>query len=85
MVLRTTRITVETETLTIVRHAKAAHAWCPGCHAEVDVIALPTTSLSDPETAPQMEQWIKRGRLHLRYSPEGTLQICVPSLLQSSA
>ncbi len=83
MVLRTTRITVETETLTIFRRAKASLAWCPGCHAEVDVIALPTTTPADPETAPQMQQWIKH--VHLSYSPDGTLQICVPSLLQSSA
>ncbi len=84
MVFRTTRITVETETFTLVRHARATIAWCPGCRAEVDVIDLPRTSLSNPETAPQMQQWIKDGRLHLLYLPEGTVQICVASLLQSS-
>ncbi len=85
MALRTTRIIVETETLMIVRHARAALAWCPSCQAEVDVIVLSQSSLSDPETASQMQQWIRCERLHRWYSPEGTVHICVPSLLQSSA
>ena len=85
MAQRTIRITVETETLTIVRHAKAALAWCSQCQAEVDIIVLPTASLSDPESGPELQDWIDRGKLHLWHSTEETIQICVPSLLQSSA
>ncbi len=85
MVLRTTRITVETETFTIVRNARAILAWCPKCHAEVDVIELATPSLSDPVTAFQVQQWVEGGGLHLWYSPEGTALICVTSLLQGYA
>ncbi len=85
MVLRTTRITVETETFTIVRNARAILAWCPGCNAEVDVIEFGMTGLSDAETAAQVQQWINDGRLHLWYSPEGTAQICMTSLLQRYA
>ena len=47
MVLRTTRITVETESLMVVRRAKAVVAWCPDCHAEVDVITLSQDSFSE--------------------------------------
>ncbi len=84
MVLRT-RITIETENLTIIRHARTFLAWCPECHAEVDVIDLPSTSLSDPETAAQMQRWMEHGRLHLWHLPDDTVQICVRSLLQASA
>ena len=85
MFLRTTRITVETETFLVVRRAKAALAWCPECCAEVDVITLTEDSFSEPATAAQVEAWLRTGRLHLWYFADGTTQICVPSLLQSSA
>ena len=85
MGLRTTRIIVETETLTVFLHARAALAWCPRCRAEVEVVVLLSASLSDAETASQVQQWLQCNSLHLWYSPQGTVQICVPSLLQSSA
>ncbi len=84
MVFRTTRITIETESLTIVRHVKAASAWCPECQAEVDVISLPATSLSDPETAPQMNALINNRGVHVWDSPQGNVHICMFSLLRSS-
>ena len=40
VVVKTTRITVETETLMIIRRAKVALAWCPKCRTEVEVITL---------------------------------------------
>jgi len=85
VVLRTTRITVETESLMVVRRAKAVVAWCPGCHAEVDMITLTQDSFSEPTTAAQVQRWLGTGKLHLSQSAEGAVQICVTSLLQSSA
>jgi hypothetical protein len=80
--VKTTRITVETETLVIVRHAKAALAWCPGCRAEVDVVILDSDSLIEPATAAQIHQWQATGKLHLSQPANGPTQICVSSLLQ---
>jgi hypothetical protein len=85
MVLKTTRITVETDTLIVVHRAKATVAWCPGCAAEVDVIRLTRDSVAEPATSAELERWMSTGKLHLWRSPEGTVQICVNSLLQSSA
>ncbi len=82
--LRTTRITIETESLMVVRRAKAVVAWCPDCHAEVDMITLSQDSFSEPATAAQMQRWLGTGKLHLWQSAGGTVQICVTSLLQSS-
>jgi hypothetical protein len=48
---KTTRITVETENLMVIRRAKADLAWCPECRAEVDVITLDNDSLAEPVTA----------------------------------
>jgi hypothetical protein len=85
MALRTTRITVETDTFLVVRRAKAALAWCPDCRAEGDVITLTRDSISDPATAAQVEGWLRTSNLHLWHSPEGAVQICVTSLLRCSA
>jgi hypothetical protein len=81
MVVKTTRITVETETLTIIRRAKAVLAWCPDCRAEVDVITLDNDSLAEPVTVAQIQQWLGTGKLHLWQPAHGLAQICVTSLL----
>ena len=85
MVLRTTRITVETETFLVIRHARAAVAWCPGCSAQVDVITLSPGSLAEPEVSAELDRRKRTGRLHLWHSSEGATQVCANSLLQCSA
>ena len=82
MVLRTTRITVETDTLVVVRRARAVSAWCPECRAEVDVIALAGDSMAEAATAAQFQQWLDTGTLHIWQHPDGRAQICVTSLLR---
>jgi probable HAF family extracellular repeat protein len=82
MVLKTTRITVETDTLMVIRRAKAILAWCPDCRAQVNVIALGSDSLAEPATPTQLQHWLDTGKLHLWQQADGPAQICVPSLLQ---
>ena len=82
MVLRTTRITVETDTRMVIRNAKAVRDWCPRCHAEVMVITLTDDSLLEPTTAAQVQRWLSTGELHFSQSATGLAQICVPSLLR---
>ena len=82
MAVRTTRITIETEMLTIVRRAKAAMGWCPECRAEVDVITVDSESLAEPDTAAQIQQWLGTSKLHLWQTPNGPAQLCVQSLLR---
>ena len=82
MAVKTTRITIETETLMIVRRAKTALDWCPDCHAEVDVITLDNDNLTEPITAAQIQEWLATGKLHLWQMPHGATRICVISLLQ---
>ena len=85
MVQKTIRVTVETDTLVVLRRAKALTAWCPSCGAHVDAITLTTDSFPDPDSAAQMQQWLAAGKLHLWHSQEGAVQVCVNSLLLCSA
>jgi tRNA nucleotidyltransferase/poly(A) polymerase len=79
---RTTRITVETETLLVIRRAKAALAWCVDCGAEVNVITIENHNLAESITVAQIREWRNTGKLHLWQAPHGSAQICVTSLLQ---
>lgn len=79
--IRTTRITVETETLTVIRRAVLERAWCPACAAETDVIRLNRQSLGEA-SAVQLRQWADTGRLHRLHADSDIQQICLPSLLQ---
>lgn len=80
MAARTTRITVETETLIVIRRAKAILGWCPDCLANVEIITLNADSLADPATAAQIQQWLATGSLH-HWSTANEAHMCVPSLL----
>lgn len=79
---RTTRITLETDWLLVVRGAKATLAWCPDCAAEVDVLTL--TAAAHGQSA-EPERWMNAEKLHLSHTAEGALQICVDSLLRCLA
>jgi len=79
--VKTTKITLETESLVIVRRGKAGRAWCPDCRAEADVITL-AEGLAEPTTAAQLQTWLETGNLHLWQPALGPAQICVTSLLR---
>jgi hypothetical protein len=81
VVVKTTRITVETDTLMIVHRAKASLAWCPDCRAEVNVITV-NESLAEPAAATQIREWLATGKLHFWQQADGSAQLCVPSLLR---
>jgi hypothetical protein len=80
---KTTRITIETEMLLVIRRAKAVLGWCPGCRAEVDVIALDHDNLAEPVTAAQIQEWLGTSELHFWQTANGPTQICLNSLFRS--
>jgi hypothetical protein len=84
MVLKSIRVTVESDTLLVVRRAKVVTAWCPVCGAQVEAITLTPESFVEP-AAVEMQQWLAMGKLHLWHSDEGAVQVCVTSILQFSA
>jgi len=73
---------VETESLVVIRRAKAVLAWCPECLANVETITLDAGSLAEPATAAQIQEWLATGKLHLWQPGNGSVRICVTSLLQ---
>ena len=78
MITRTTKITIETEGMLIVRQGRTVAAWCPECHAEVEVMLCDDTSLA------QLLGGMRAGSLHVWRPAGSSTQICLPSLLQVS-
>ena len=77
MVVRTTKITIETEGLLVIRQARTVVTWCPDCQDEVEVLLL------DEGTA-QLLKGLPAGALHIVSPPEGPVLVCLRSLLQRS-
>ena len=82
MVVKTTKITIETESQLVVHKTKTVVTWCPVCCAEVETMTLTTYGLGDGLPAALLEGWLRTGMLHLWRHAEGSDQVCLPSLLQ---
>lgn len=82
MVVKTTRITIETECLLVVRRGKTIVTWCPACCAEAEAMTLEGASLGEDLPSALIREWLAIGKLHF-WSPDGgPAQICITSLLR---
>jgi hypothetical protein len=77
-----TNITVETESLLILRGGRALQAWCPGCGSEVEMIPLDGIGVISNLNPPEVEAWIESEDLHHSEGADGTLRICLNSMLK---
>jgi len=82
MVLKTTRITIETESLLVVRRGKTVVTWCPVCCAEAEAMTLKGDSLGEDIPSTLLRDWLAAGKLHLSSSDGGPVRICLTSLLR---
>jgi hypothetical protein len=80
---RTTRITIESERVSITRWSGVLpHSWCQSCGAEVEMLSLEQAS-GVAQVLPDriLAEWETK-RLHATEAPDGSMQICLPSLLR---
>ena len=82
MVVKTTRITIETESLVIVRRGETIVTWCPVCCADVEAMTLTGDGLGEDLSSALLSGWLAAGKLHLWNSDGGPDQICLTSLLR---
>ena len=85
VVVKTTKITIETESLLVIRRKKTIVTWCPACCAEVEAMAVENDSLGEGIPSALLRQWLATGKLHFWGLDGGPFQICLPSLLQCFA
>ena len=82
MAVKTTRITIETESLLVVRRGKTIVTWCPVCCAEAEAMTLEGDSLGEDIPSTLLRDWLAAGKLHLWNPDGGPARICLTSLLR---
>jgi hypothetical protein len=75
------RITIDTESLVILRGRSSRRVWCHQCAAESEVIALEEVGIISNLDRSALEEWVNAGELHRSESPDGSTLICLNSLV----
>jgi hypothetical protein len=78
---RQTKITVETDSLLILRGRSSLRAWCDRCAAVVEMVALENTGVISNLEQPELEQWLASDDMHRLQAADGSALICLNSLL----
>lgn len=76
-----TTVTIETDSLLILRGRSLARAWCPQCAAEVEMIAMKDTGMISNLDQPALEEWLTSEELHRSQAADGSVLTCLNSLL----
>lgn len=76
-----TRITIETDSLLILRSRNSKRAWCPLCGAEAEMVSSESIGVITNLDCSELEEWLNSGVLHRSQCANGSAQICLNSLL----
>lgn len=76
-----TTITIETDSLLIMRGRNLQRAWCPICGAESEMIALSNVAVISNLDRIAVEEWLNSSELHRSQSIDGSDLFCLNSLL----
>ena len=77
-----TTITVETDSLLVLRGRRTLRAWCLQCGGDGEVVPLYEVSAISNLTPQQVEAWIDSEDLHHIQTPDGVHLICLNSMLK---
>lgn len=77
-----TRITIETDSLLVLKVRTSLRAWCPQCQAEGDVIPLQGLGVISNLAVPELDAWMDSEDLHRSQLADGSALICLNSLLK---
>ena len=76
-----TKITIESDSLLIVRGRSSSRAWCPQCGAEAEMVGLENVGVVSNLDRPALEAWLNSGELHRSQAGDGSALVCLNSLL----
>ena len=77
-----TKITIETDSLLVIRGAVSLRGWCPECATEGEVIPFDGIGVISNLTPSEVQAWLESEAIHHSQTPEGTRLICLNSLLK---
>ena len=76
-----TRITIETESMLILRGRNSQPLWCPHCGAMAEMIAVENLGVMSNLDQLELEEWLNSEQLHRSQTTHGSELICLNSLL----
>ena len=79
---RQTKITIETDSLLVLRGRNSLRAWCPQCAAEGAMIPLEGVGVISNLSPVEVEAWFESNSIHRWQMADGGLVICRNSLLK---
>jgi hypothetical protein len=77
-----TRITIETDSLLVLRDRKLLRAWCPQCGAEAEMIPLNDVGVVSNLAPMEVQAWMESPYLHHTKTADGGALICLNSMLK---
>jgi len=77
-----TKITIETESILILRGRSPLLAWCRDCGDEVEMIPLDGVGVISNLASPEVEVWMQSEDLHHTVTADGASLICLNSMLK---
>jgi hypothetical protein len=77
-----TKITLETDSLLVLRGRSSLKAWCSRCGSEVEMIPLDGVGVISNLLPPEVEAWIDSEDLHHAIDADGASLICLNSMLK---
>ena len=80
MRVKTTRITLERDSITLINRFGVDRSWCPACAMEVDAVAI--EGLVKVLTDDTAQSWIAAGELHVSRCSGEPDRVCLASLLR---
>jgi hypothetical protein len=77
-----TRVTIETESLLVLKGRGSLRAWCPQCEAEGEMIPIEGVGVISNLELSALATWIEGEEVHHSRSAAGETLICLNSLLK---
>lgn len=77
-----THITIETDSLLVLRGQSSLRAWCPQCAAEGEMISIEGVGVISNLPPGELEAWLGSEAIHRLQAAEGTQLICLNSLIK---
>jgi hypothetical protein len=77
-----TKITIETDSLLVMRGTVSLRGWCPECAAEGELIPFDGIGVISNLTSSEVQAWLEDDAIHHRQGPDGAHLICLNSLLK---
>ena len=75
------KITIESDSLLILRGRSFSRAWCPLGGSDAEMIALENIGVISNLDRTALEEWLNSGELHRSQDADGSAQVCLNSLL----